>query len=154
MNTSGPNWLAVSIGRFGMGRAIASTGAAAVVCAVGAVGLVTALMNPMMQKSLQPLFMCPVCGYPRLKTKPYEKWPPPEGIVLSPPYSNQLGRASYDVCPQCGYEFGFDDDPGTGAPASFDEYRREWESAGRPWFSSREPRPDWLETNVRPDDES
>jgi rubredoxin len=103
------------------------------------------------RRMFEPLFKCPVCGYPALKSKPYDTWPPPEGIDFIPPYANQLGRASYDGCPQCGYEFGNDDDPGTAAPTSFEEYRRQWESSGRPWFSSREPRPAWLGNPPRSD---
>lgn len=79
-------------------------------------------------------YRCPVCGYPKLTAKPYERWPPPPGVELHPPYENQLGRPSYEVCPQCGFEFGNDDNPGTAAPTSFEEYREEWIAHGRPWF--------------------
>jgi hypothetical protein len=38
-----------------------------------------------------------------------------------------VGTPSYEVCPNCGFEFGNDDNPGgTAAPASFAEYRAEW----------------------------
>jgi hypothetical protein len=79
-------------------------------------------------------YTCPVCGYDGLTTAPYELWPPPEAAELRPPYEDILGRPSYEVCPECGFEFGNDDNPGTGEPTSFDEYRRDWESRGRPWF--------------------
>jgi hypothetical protein len=81
------------------------------------------------------MYECPVCGFPGLTTKPYEQWPPPDEIELSPPYEDFLGRPSYEVCPRCGFEFGNDDNPGTGAPRSFENYRKEWESRGSPWFS-------------------
>jgi hypothetical protein len=45
---------------------------------------------------------------------------------LTPPYEDVLGRPSYEVCPQCEFEFGNDDNPGTGHPVSFEEYRRAW----------------------------
>jgi hypothetical protein len=43
---------------------------------------------------------------------------------------------SYEVCPNCGFEFGNDDNPGTAAPSSFEQYRVEWESEGRQRFDS------------------
>jgi hypothetical protein len=85
------------------------------------------------------MYECPVCGYPGLRVKPYELWPPPADLELTPPYEDLLGRASYEVCPRCAFEFGNDDNPGTGAsPSSFDEYRREWEARGSPWFAEPE----------------
>lgn len=68
--------------------------------------------------------------------KPYETWPPPTGVVLTPPYEVQLGRPSYEVCPNCGFEFGNDDNPGTAAPSSFEDYRAEWQADGAPRFDS------------------
>jgi hypothetical protein len=76
----------------------------------------------------------PVCDYPGLSAKPYEMWPPPEGTALHPLYEDQLGRASYEVCVRCGFEFGFDDDPGEAPGKSFEVYRTERESAGQPWL--------------------
>jgi rubredoxin len=79
---------------------------------------------------------CPVCGYDKLTAPPYENWPPPAGLAIRPPYEDFLGMPSYEVCDQCGFEFGNDDNPGgTAAPTSFEEYRREWENEGRPWFN-------------------
>lgn len=81
------------------------------------------------------MYECPVCRYPGLDVKPYQIWPPPAGLEISPPYEDQLGAASYEVCPLCGFEFGNDDNPGGDVRGdSFDEYRREWEAAGRPIF--------------------
>jgi len=75
-----------------------------------------------------------VCGSAELTVKPYQTWPPPE---LTPPYEDLLGRASYDVCPNCGFEFGFDDNPGGDAEASsFEEYLAEWAAEGKPRFST------------------
>lgn len=88
-------------------------------------------------------YACPVCGYPFLKAKPYEMWPPLEGAELSPPYRHQLGAPSYEVCALCGYEFGFDDDPGT-VPVgrSFESYRARWHDRGGAPFSDGEFLPD------------
>lgn len=83
-------------------------------------------------------FKCPVCKYPDLRVKPYEIWPPPPGIKMSPPYEEFLGRPSYEVCPKCGFEFGFDDNPGNGVPDSFEAYRDKWIADGSPWFSQPE----------------
>lgn len=81
-----------------------------------------------------PVFTCPVCSYPRLTTAPYAIWPPPDDLQLCPPYENQLGTPSYEVCPKCGFEFGNDDNPGIAGPTRFEEYRLEWIEDGRPWF--------------------
>jgi hypothetical protein len=56
-------------------------------------------------------------------------------LELTPPYEDLLGRGSYEVCPRCGFEFGNDDNPGTGSPSSFDDYRHEWQARGSPWFA-------------------
>jgi hypothetical protein len=84
-------------------------------------------------------FTCPVCGYDCLTLKPYENWPPPPGVILTPPYEDLLGRSSYDVCPSCGFEFGNDDNPGTTEPSSFEPCREDWIARGRAWFSPRRP---------------
>jgi hypothetical protein len=41
---------------------------------------------------------------------------------------------SYEVCSCCGFEFGNDDNPGTSAPESFEEYLAEWVTNGEKWF--------------------
>ncbi len=87
------------------------------------------------------LFKCPVCGVAKLRFPPYAQWPPPEGVELIPPYELQLGCPSYEVCPSCGYEFGNDDNPGTAAPETFEQYRERWIAEGSKWFD-RETRPD------------
>lgn len=88
---------------------------------------------------------CPVCGLATLDAPPYELWPPPPAIALRPPYVDALGDPSYEVCPVCGYEFGFDDDPGAGMQGeSFDEYHRQWVAAGHPLFDERGFGPDRL----------
>jgi hypothetical protein len=84
------------------------------------------------------MFACPVCQHAGLAMKPYATWPPPAGVELRPPYREQLGDPSYEVCVRCGFEFGNDDDPGT-VPVgdSFESYRIAWETSGRPWLAPR-----------------
>jgi hypothetical protein len=43
---------------------------------------------------------------------------------------------SYDVCACCGFEFGFDDNPGTAEPQSFEAYRLGWRDDGCRWFDA------------------
>lgn len=57
------------------------------------------------------LFTCPVCGF--------------DGLEESPVRGQDA--LSYEICPCCGFEFGFD-------AASFDEYRRQWVEGGAKWF--------------------
>jgi hypothetical protein len=75
-------------------------------------------------------FACPVCGYPGLDEPPWAEDSP-----------------SYDICPCCGVEFGYDDFAAGDAdlrPARHRELRRRWIDAGRPWWSqSRPPPPGW-----------
>src|SRR2546430_2796969 len=88
-------------------------------------------------KGLTQMFRCPVCNCEALSAKPYKTWPPPSDIDLAPPYELQLGPASYEVCPRCGFEFGNDDNPGTAPPLSWESYRQDWVARGRPWLSER-----------------
>lgn len=86
----------------------------------------------------QAMYECPVCGSEELTAKPYETWPPPDGATLTPPYEDFLGMPSYEVCPNCGFEFGNDDNPGgTASPFSFEEYQAEWMGRGSPRFWNR-----------------
>lgn len=84
----------------------------------------------------EPPYACPVCGACELSVPPYEIWPPPADLRLDPPYEDQLGAPSYEVCPNCGFEFGNDDNPGTAQPSTFDEYREEWLAGGGQRFSA------------------
>lgn len=91
----------------------------------------------MEQDGSESVFMCPVCGYAHLAQRPYAKMRSfPPGETLEPPYSTFLGEPSYEVCACCGFEFGNDDEPGTGhAGASFAEYRTRWMKDGAQWFN-------------------
>jgi hypothetical protein len=64
------------------------------------------------------VYECPVCGSEELTAKPYETWPPPQDGTITPPYEDYLGKPSYEVCPNCGFEFGNDDNPGAGEAAA------------------------------------
>jgi hypothetical protein len=57
---------------------------------------------------------CPVCGFDGLRAPPYH-----------PP-----GCASFEICPCCGTQFGYDDTGRTHA-----ELRRSWVEAGAGWWS-------------------
>ena len=57
-------------------------------------------------------FVCPICGCGHLKEAPF-------GLNNEP---------SFEICPDCGFEFGFD---GNNDPAVLDEYRQRWIKNGR-----------------------
>jgi hypothetical protein len=65
-------------------------------------------------------FCCPVCGFAGLSEPPYD----------------EKGCASFDICPSCGTEFGYDD-----ATKSHAELRRLWLAAGAPWKSQTTSQP-------------
>jgi hypothetical protein len=67
-------------------------------------------------------FMCPVCGYPDLMELP----------------RRLDGGGSDEICPSCGFQFGFDDDD---RGFSFDMWRQDWIERGMPWSSKGIPRP-------------
>ena len=60
-------------------------------------------------------YCCPVCGYLGLAEPPYDKY----------------GCASFDICPCCGTEFGYDDNK-----ESHNSLRLRWVKKGMLWFSS------------------
>jgi hypothetical protein len=60
---------------------------------------------------------CPVCGWPNLHEPP----------------RNAEGGASFELCPSCGFEFGFDDDD---QGLSYETARARWIAAGMAWWSS------------------
>jgi hypothetical protein len=69
-------------------------------------------------------YMCPVCGFVGLTEPPYD----------------ESGAGSYEICPSCGFEFGFDDQS---EGRTFEEYRAEWIAGGAKWFDSERRPPDW-----------
>jgi len=69
-------------------------------------------------------WVCPVCGYPGLAEPPY----------------GEDGAGSYEICPSCGFEFGFDDDSEGTSP---EQHRRAWLARGAPWFDPEAKPDDW-----------
>jgi hypothetical protein len=93
---------------------------------------------------VSPSTTCPVCGYQGLPVRPYEHFDLRKYLVeMLPPYEVHFGSASYQVCDCCGFEFGNDDNPGTGRAVSFTEYRNEWISGGAKWFIPRKKGSNW-----------
>jgi len=90
-------------------------------------------------------YICPCCGYTELEQPPYREMPVPpfEGALPPPPYAPHFGDPSYEVCDCCGFEFGYDDEPGTAAPVSFAEYLGEWIADGAEWFVPEKRPPHW-----------
>ena len=89
-------------------------------------------------------FHCPCCGWPGLLAPAYAQiGPPPWKAHGVPPYEAKYGDPSYDVCSCCGFEFGNDDNPGTGNAVSFHEHLRQWIGDGCKWFREQEKPRDW-----------
>lgn len=62
-------------------------------------------------------YQCPVCGYALLKRPPRD------------------GRsASDEICPSCGYQFGYTDDD---LDITYVEWRRRWVAQGMPFRSEK-----------------
>ena len=75
--------------------------------------------------NLRTLCICPVCGYDKLDEPPYKD-----------------GYPTYEICPYCGFEYGFDDDS---EGHTFDSYREKWVNEGYK-FAWLESKPlDWNE---------
>ena len=68
--------------------------------------------------------MCPVCGFEGLEELPY----------------NQQNIPSHEICPCCGFEFGFD---GENDPASFAAFRQNWVKNGAQWFMPKQKPEKW-----------
>ena len=83
-------------------------------------------------------YYCPCCGYHGLHEPAYSEMPPtPFGNLGDPPYIGRFGWASFECCDCCGFEFGYDDDPGaSGRACSFGQYRAERVSQQMVWFRS------------------
>lgn len=70
-------------------------------------------------------FMCPVCGYPNLDDSPHTEY----------------GGASYEICPSCWFQFGYDDDD---QGISYTQWRSDWIAQGMLWRGKGiAPPPDW-----------
>ena len=71
-------------------------------------------------------YTCPVCGYAGLAEEP----------------RSRSGGGSYEICPSCGFEFGFTDDA---LGFSDRQWRAQWVADGMPWRDGRiqPPPPGW-----------
>lgn len=69
-------------------------------------------------------YVCPVCGY--------------EG--LDEPPKSEDDSHSYEICPCCGFEFGFDDES---EGHSYQSYRRNWVVEGARWFIEEKRPENW-----------
>lgn len=68
-------------------------------------------------------YVCPICGYDKLDEPAYDSY----------------GCASYNICPCCGTELGYDD-----AKTLHDTIRNVWINKGMPWWSHNvAPPEDW-----------
>lgn len=67
-------------------------------------------------------FTCPVCGFPD----------------LDEPAHDSTGAASFDICPCCFIQFGYED-----AGTSHAELRADWIAAGKPWRGASPKPPGW-----------
>ena len=65
---------------------------------------------------------CPICGWPELHEPP----------------RNDFGGASFEICPCCGFEFGFDDDD---QGVTYEQARKRWSGGGMQWWSPSRPAP-------------
>lgn len=75
--------------------------------------------------------ICPVCGYDELLEPPYDEYNIP----------------SYEICPCCGFEYGFDDQD---LNFDFITYREKWLLSGAKWVQCQEKPDDWnLDTQLK-----
>jgi len=65
---------------------------------------------------------CPVCGFDQLKER----------------VNNN--SSSYEICPCCGFEFGFDDDL---KGNNYEIYRENWIEDGAQWFIKKQRPENW-----------
>lgn len=72
-------------------------------------------------------YICPICGYDKLDECPYDI----------------AGEPSFDICPCCGFEYGYDD---MNSGFTFEQYREKWIKDGCKWFD-REGKPENWELN-------
>ncbi len=80
-------------------------------------------------------YRCPCCGFFGLSVPPYERLQDPShSRRLPPPYGEHFGFPSYEICACCGYEYGFEDDPGAGSGTSFENYLKDWIADGCQWL--------------------
>jgi transcription elongation factor Elf1 len=69
-------------------------------------------------------YICPVCGFDGLSEPPYDK----------------QNQPSYEVCPCCGFEFGFDEQQ---TSDKYNVFRSTWIKNGAEWFLPNKKPKDW-----------
>lgn len=69
-------------------------------------------------------YICLVCGFDGLTEPPY----------------NEQGEPSYEICPCCGFEFGFDEN---NKADKYKTFRAKWISNGAVWFMPKRKPKDW-----------
>jgi hypothetical protein len=69
-------------------------------------------------------YMCPVCGYDGLQ---------------EPPYDEKTGDPSFNICPCCGCEYGYDD----ATDVAKEKFLKKWINGGAVWFNPDLKPPDW-----------
>jgi hypothetical protein len=62
---------------------------------------------------------CPACGF-QLDFKPWEET-----------------SASFEICPSCGIQFGYDDAGPDDRRTYYDQWRHNWQAGGSKWWSKR-----------------
>ena len=73
--------------------------------------------------NLPTSFVCPVCGFACLTEPPY--WPGTQD-------------PSFEICPSCTFQFGYDDlDQGF----TYEQWRQQWIADGMPWRNRSRPAP-------------
>ena len=75
------------------------------------------------------LNICPVCGYDDLSEPPYDKYNEP----------------SYEICPCCGFEFGYDD---FYKHYTFKDFREKWIKEGAKLFNKERFSRNWNESEM------
>lgn len=69
-------------------------------------------------------YTCHVCGYPELS---------------DPPWGDDGKSSSFDICPCCGVEYGYED----AREAAMLKFRQQWIASGGKWFNERLKPRDW-----------
>ena len=69
----------------------------------------------------QNKWLCPICGFQELPFQPYSQ-----------------DQASFEICPSCFNQFGYDD-----ASVAHTELREQWLTEGMPWKSQEDEPEHW-----------
>jgi hypothetical protein len=76
-----------------------------------------------MRNDFSELYVCRVCGLPQ----------------DTPPWGEDRMSASFDICPCCGVEFGYED----ATPIAAKNYRQQWIAGGAKWLSAKDRPSEW-----------